>query len=244
MMAQTFTMRDRPPLSRYKSHGFTLLEVLLAIAIFSVISLSSFTLFDTILTADERSQQSSARQNELQRAFLLIERDFLQIARRSIRLNGEEPLKEFIYTDSLSFSSDDQTLGFVRGGWTNPGLLLPRSNMQSVAYQLSEGTLERLHFNFVDAVVGEESKARPLITGVEQLTFEFFDGKKWQEKLESKKIPLAIAIELELEDYGVIRRQFIVAGDFEAPNKKKTAENDKSPNPTSPSPKPDTKVGS
>jgi len=204
--------------SKVKSNGFTLLEVLLAIAIFSIISLSSFTLFDTILKADEQSQKGSARQNELQRAFLLIERDFLQIARRSIRLNGEAPLKEFIYTESDSFSSDNQTLGFVRGGWTNPGLLLPRGNMQSVAYQLNENTLERLHFNFVDAIVGEEPKIRPLITGVEQLTFEFYDGKKWQKVLADKKIPLAIAIELELEDYGLVRRQFLIAGDVELPS--------------------------
>jgi general secretion pathway protein J len=196
-----------------KSAGFTLLEVLIAIAIFSVISLSSFTLFDTVLNADEKSQTRSQRQNELQRAFILIERDFLQIARRSIRLNGEEPLKDFIYTDTSSFVSDSQTLGFVRNGWTNPGLLLPRGDVQSVAYQLTESTLERLHYNFVDAVVGEEPKRRPLITGVNQLSFEFFDGKKWQKKLASETIPLAIAIELELEDYGIIRRQFLVAGD-------------------------------
>ena len=199
---------------KVKANGFTLLEVLLAIAIFSVISLSSFTLFDTILNADKNSQQSSSRQNELQRAFLLMERDFLQFARRSIRFNGEPPLEKFIHTDSSSSTADSQMLGFVRSGWTNPGLLLPRSNMQSVAYQLNEKTLERLHFNFVDAVVGQEPKVRPLITGVEQLVFEFYDGKKWQKKLENKKIPLAIAIELELEDYGLIRRQFIVAGDF------------------------------
>ncbi len=229
------------PSTLAKNSGFTLLEVLLAIAIFSVISLSSFTLFDTILNADARSQQGSARQNELQRAFLLIERDFLQIARRSIRLNGEEPLKEFIYTDSSSFSSDSQTLGFVRAGWTNPGLLLPRSNMQSVAYQLNESTLERLHFNFVDAVVGEEAKVRPLITGVEQLSFEFYDGKKWQEKLADGKIPLAIAIELELDDYGLVRRQFIVAGDLELPKNNPAKKKDDSSSVDSPS-KQDTKV--
>ena len=196
-----------------QSMGFTLLEVLIAVAIFSVISLSSFTLFNTVLNADENSQRHSQRQNELQRAFLLIERDILQIARRSIRLNGEEPLKDFIYTDTNSFVSDNQTLGFVRNGWTNPGLLLPRSDVQSVAYQLNDTTLERLHYNFVDAVVSEEPKRRPLITGVIQLSFEFFDGIKWQNKLTSKTIPLAIAIEVELEDYGLIRRQFLVAGD-------------------------------
>lgn len=207
ILIQKITINLAP---KYK-RGFTLLEVLIAIAIFTVISLSSFTIFNTVLNADERSQKSTSRQNELQRAFLLIERDFLQIAQRTMRFDGEAPLKEFIHTDS-NYASDGQSIGFVRNGWTNPGLLLPRSDMQSVAYHLNESTLERLHFNFVDAVVGEEPKIRPLITGVKTLSFEFFDGKVWQEKLDSKSMPLAIAIELDLEDYGLIRRQFIVPG--------------------------------
>ncbi|PHR84396.1 MAG: type II secretion system protein GspJ [Colwellia sp.] len=193
--------------------GFTLLEVLIAIAIFSLISLSSFTIFDTVLRADETAKQRSERHNELQRAFLILERDIIQIARRSVRLNGESPLDHFLQTSGDAFSSDEQALAFVRHGWTNPGLLLPRSDMQAVAYRLVDETLERLHFNFVDAVVGEEPKIRPLISDVSALTFEYYDGKKWQKTWSEKSLPLAIAIDIETKDYGVIRRQFLVAGD-------------------------------
>jgi len=198
---------------REDNRGFTLLEVLIAIAIFSVISLSSFTIFDTVLSGDEASKIRSERMNELQRAFLLIERDLTQIARRSLRVNGESPLDGYIHTDESSFFSETQAIAFVRNGWTNPGLLLPRSDMQSVAYQLNEETLERVYFNFVDAVPGQEPKVRPLITGVTSLKFDFFDGKEWKEELAKGTLPLAIAIEIELEDYGLIRRQYLVAGD-------------------------------
>lgn len=200
---------------RLKSNnqGFTLLEVLIAIAIFSVISMASFSIFETVLNSDAISKERTDRINELQRGFLIIERDMLQIARRSVRFNGEAPQKEFLHTDNESFSSDEKGIGFVRHGWTNPGLLLPRSDMQSVAYRLNESVLERLHFNFVDAVLGEEPKNRPLISQVEKLDFEFYDGKKWQKKLPKNTLPMAIAIELETTDYGVIRRQFLVAGD-------------------------------
>lgn len=196
------------------NRGFTLLEVLIAIAIFSVVSLSSFTIFDTVLSSEQASKTRTGRMNELQRAFLLIERDLTQIARRSIRVNGEKPLEGYIHTDESSFFSETQAIGFVRNGWTNPGLLLPRSDMQSVAYQLNEETLERMHFNFVDAVPGEEPKVRPLITGVTSLKFDFFNGKEWQEELAAGTVPLAIAIEIELEDYGLLRRQYLVAGDM------------------------------
>jgi len=195
------------------SQGFTLLEVLIAIAIFSVISMASFSIFETVLNSDTATRTRTDRINELQRGFLIIERDMLQIARRSVRLNGEAPQSGFLHTDNESYAATEQALGFVRHGWTNPGLLLPRSDMQSVAYQLNENTVERVHFNFVDAVLGEEPKVRPLISQVEKLDFEFYDGKKWQKTLQENTLPMAIAIELDTTDYGIIRRQFIVAGD-------------------------------
>ena len=199
-------------------YGFTLLEVLVAIAIFSVVSLASFTIFDTVLRGDENSKIRSERQNELQRAFLLIERDFIQIAKRSMRINGEAPSTTFLHTSDDSFLADEQAIAFVRNGWTNPGLLLPRSDMQSVAYRLVDETLERLHFNFVDAVVGQEPRVRPLITQVTSLAFEYYDGTKWQKKWSGKTLPQAIAIEIETLDYDLIRRQFLVAGDVTADN--------------------------
>ncbi|MFT6193289.1 MAG: general secretion pathway protein J [Cognaticolwellia sp.] len=195
------------------SQGFTLLEVLIAIAIFSVISMASFSIFETVINSDTATKARTDRINELQRGFLIIERDMLQIARRSVRLNGEAPLSDFLHTDNDSFTNSEQAIAFVRHGWTNPGLLLPRSDMQSVAYQLNENTVERVHFNFVDAVLGEEPKVRPLISQVEKLNFEFYDGKKWQETLQSNTLPMAIAIEIDTSDYGIIRRQFVVAGD-------------------------------
>ena len=193
--------------------GFTLLEVLLAVVIFSIISLSSFTIFNTVLTSDETSRLKTERLNELQRAFLIIERDITQIARRKVRLNGEGSIDAFVHTTSESFSTSTQALGFVRHGWTNPGLVLPRSDLQTVGYQLNDGNFERIHFNFVDPVLGEAPKVRKLLTKVIEAKFEFHDGKDWRDELQEKVFPIAIAIELEFEDLGIIRRQFLVAGD-------------------------------
>ena len=210
---------NRQAFCRPCNKGFTLLEVLIAIAIFSLISLASFTIFDSVLKGDASAKKQSERQNELQRAFILIERDLTQIARRSMRLNGEAPSERLIQSASDSFSSQEQAIAFVRHGWTNPGLLLPRSDMQAVAYRLTDETLQRLHYNFVDSVVGEEPKVRPLISDVTELNFEYYDGKKWQEIWPSNTLPNAIAIEVNTKDYGVIRRQFLVAGSGESLSK-------------------------
>lgn len=202
------------PRAKLAEKGFTLLEVLIAIAIFSVVSLASFTIFDTVLRGDENSKIRSERQNELQRAFLLMERDFIQIAKRTMRVNGEAPSNNFLKTSDDSFLANEQAIAFVRNGWTNPGLLLPRGDMQSVAYRLVDNTLERLHYNFVDAVVGQAPRIRPLITQVTRLAFKFYDGNEWQKKWSGQSLPQAIAIEIDTQDYGLIRRQFLVAGDL------------------------------
>ena len=193
--------------------GFTLIEVLIAVAIFAMISLASFSIFNGVLKSDEASQQHSKRLNEVQRAWLLIERDFLQLARRSMRVDGEAPLTEFIHNNVEQLSSSDGAIAFVRHGWTNPGLLIPRSDVQSVAYRLNDNNLERLHFNFVDAVAGEEPKIRILIHNVSALSFEFYYQNTWQKAIKPAQIPLAIRVNMTTEDLGELHRQFLVSGD-------------------------------
>jgi general secretion pathway protein J len=209
----TTSSMQPPRLLMQTTKGFTLLEVLIAIAIFSLISLSSFTIFDSVLKGDQTSKQRSERQNELQRAFLIIERDITQIARRTIRINGEAPQDRFIQSEDDTFSTEEQAIAFVRHGWTNPGLLLPRSDIQAVAYRLVDDTLQRLHYNFVDPIVGKEPKVRPLISNVTELAFEYYNGKDWQQTWATATLPLALAIIITTKDYGVIRRQFLVPGD-------------------------------
>lgn len=198
--------------SAKKSRGFTLLEVLIAIAIFSVISLTGFTLFDTVLKSDEHSKAKTVRLNELQRAFLIIERDIMQIARRTVRFEGEAPAEGFLHVDDNNTGANF-LLAFVRHGWKNPALMLPRGDMQLVAYQVNENILERVHFNYVDAVTLDDAKIRPLITDVEEVTFEYWDGQMWQQEYQQSMPPLAIAIIVKTLDYGEIRRQFLVAGE-------------------------------
>jgi len=201
--------------SKVNELGFTLIEVLLAISIFAMISLASFSIFDGVIKSEQFSKEKMNRLNDVQRTWLIIERDFLQIAQRSIRLEGEAPLSSFIHSNSSSFSANNQAIGFVRQGWTNPGLLIPRSDLQSVAYRIEDEILQRLHFNFVDAVVGEEPKIRQLLANVIAIEFEYFYKKKWQQDLIENEMPQAITVSIETEDLGIIERKFLVTDPIE-----------------------------
>jgi general secretion pathway protein J len=203
--------------------GFTLLEIIIAMAIFSMISLASFSIFDTVIKSDETSKAHADRLYKLQRSFMIIERDVIQIAKRTVRIEGEAPLSGYLHTDQSALSSDTEIVGFVRSGWRNPGLLLPRGDMQSVAYRLQDNNLERLHYNFVDAVVGQKPIVRKLIDHVNELKFEFYYSDKWQEEAPKNALPAAIAIELDVEDFGRVRREFLVAGSGEVKQEKTRA---------------------
>lgn len=202
-----------------KQQGFTLLELLLAMAIFAMISLAGFTIFNTVLNSEESARLKMDRLNNIQTTFLLMERDFGQLARRHVRVDGYESSNAYIHSQSDGFSDEGNAIAFVRHGWTNPNMVLPRSELQSVAYRVKDDTLERVHFLFVDPVLGEEPKVRPLIDGVEEIAFEYFVDKKWQKELPSSKLPTGVAVEITLSDMGEIRRQFLVAGDTGDPSR-------------------------
>lgn len=190
--------------------GFTLIEVLLATAIFAVISLASFNILDGVIRTKDGAEEKQFRLNQIQRGWMIIERDLLQIARRSVRVEGGEPQTNFFFADTGDFSISEQAIAFVRAGWSNPNLILPRSDVQPIAYRLNEQKLERLHFNFVDPVVGEEPKVRVLIEHVEQLKIRFFADKKWHEQLSNDQWPQAIEFTLVTTDLGELTRKFLL----------------------------------
>ena len=75
------------------SRGFTFIEMLLATAIFALVGLASVAVLSTVTRTDELSRESSQRLTQLQHAMLMLERDFMQISLRHVRINGEAPQK-------------------------------------------------------------------------------------------------------------------------------------------------------
>ena len=194
--------------------GFTLLEVLIAMAIFALIAFGATQILTNVTDADEASEERFQSLQDLQRAMLVIERDFLQMVPRKTRVEGEVT-DTLIFAEEFLFDSDSGAIGFVRAGWHNPQLVLPRSTMQSVAYRVSEERLERLYSTYVDNSIGFEPKVRVLLEGVEKIEFEFlekFDTKEftWEEAESVQELPIAVAVIITSKLYGEIRREFKV----------------------------------
>jgi general secretion pathway protein J len=195
------------------TRGFTLLEVLLAVAIFAVLSLAGLQILSGVQSGEQSAKDKIEKLNEIQRAWLVIERDITQLSKRTIRFEGEAPTDQFIFQAQDGYSEDSGVLAFVRNGWTNPGMVIPRSDVQFVLFRLEEERLMRVHYNFVDAVVGQEAKYRVLIDGVNSLNFEYSYDNKWEKELKKERIPMAINVIIDIQGIGIVSRMFLVAGD-------------------------------
>ncbi len=197
-------------LGRSRAAGFTLLEVLLALVILSGLSLSAYQVLNGVMQNDALTRVKVERLATLQRVFTMLERDFSQAVPRSSRTNGEVS-KVVFQAARFQMESDDWSVSFVRNGWFNPGAQLPRSNLQKVGYRLRENKLERLSYLYVDPVVGTEPTVTALLDGVKSFKLRFYANGIWAtEWNNTAQLPRAIELELELTDYGVLRRLFLL----------------------------------
>jgi len=198
-----------------KHKGFTLLEILIAMAVFSLIGLASAQVLYSVLASDEISQTSAKRLTKIQRSYQIIQRDVMQMAPRGLRPNGEAPHKVYLLAGDSVLEGSDEGIIFSRLGWRNPAQMFPRGTSQAVGYRLFEHKLQRLHYLYPDQGAGVEPQVVDLIEQVEQLKFEYFSGKKWLNKWQSKDLPQGLAFIVTTKKYGELRWQFLVPG----PNK-------------------------
>lgn len=200
------------------SRGFTLIEMLLAVIIFAFVGVASVAMLDTVAKSDEASRQSIDRMEKLQRALMLFERDIWQITPRQVRINGEAPEKVTLAGAANFIESDDDGISFSHAGWTNPGMVLPRSEVQLVGYRLRENKFERVFYLYPDAVTGTEPTVQTLLEDVDELKFRYMAEAseeqqaelQWLESWDNAKWPRAVKVTLTSPELGSIERIFML----------------------------------
>lgn len=145
--------------------GFTLLELLVALAIFGLLSVMSYSGLRSVLEQQARTQESVDRLAELQKVYLLMQRDFEQAVPRIVR--GE-------YGDDLVAFGGDDVLQLTRGGWRNP-LQQPRSSLQRVAYAIENDQLTRYTWSVLDRAQDSVPLEQPLTEAVRGMQLRFMN---------------------------------------------------------------------
>jgi general secretion pathway protein J len=188
-----------------RAAGFTLLEMVLALAVFAVLGLMGNRLLQQGIALERFSARHAQRLAQIQHAFALMERDFSAMIPRPVRTPG-------VMAGSSPRTSEgrhgDDAVVFTHGGWLNPGDRLARSSLQRVAYRLAEGALVREYLTYPDMPTDNRLHRQRLLSGVKALQLRYWHQGRWQRQWqEIEGLPQAVEIRLELtEDKTLIRR--------------------------------------
>ena len=148
--------------------AFTLIEVLVALAVFGVMTVLAYAALGQTLSNADLLTQRMERLKNIQRAVRILDADLMQAAPRPIR----NPLTDEASPALLSDISYDFALELSRSGWNNPAGL-KRSNQQRSAYRVEDGELIRYHWNVLDRTLANEPYRVVLLDGVDSLTFQY-----------------------------------------------------------------------
>ena len=190
--------------------GFTLIEVLVAMAIFGVLStLAYMTLGQTLSNSDMLTERMDRLQS-VQRTMSYLSTELIQAAPRSIRgdLGGSKPAL-------ISDFGAEFALEMTHNGWPNSAGV-PRSTQQRTAYRIEDEELIRYHWNVLDRTVNNIPVATVMLENIQSLTFRFLQQngewvEQWpptgsQSATATNLLPRAVTIVLVLPDEGELTR--------------------------------------
>jgi general secretion pathway protein J len=201
------------PLPRKPSSGFTLLELLISLSIFAIISVVTFAAINYSFKVVESSKGKVERFAQVQITWHLISQDLLQIVSRPIRTDSNT-LAAYIE------NSDENLVSFTRGGAPRLGIYPAESGLVRVSYKLEENNLYRITWPVLD----RDSNAQPirslLLTEVDAAAFTHTSSTTSSNSSNSSnssssfagnaqeliKMPQSIKVKLTLSDLGEIER--------------------------------------
>lgn len=176
--------------------GFTLLELVIAIAIFALLGIGCWRLFDGVVRAERSSSAHEQALRGLQRAVALIERDVLQV-----QTSAKSP-GLMMYPNQLNLR---------RGNWRNP-LGQPRSELQDVSYRLENGVLWRYSQGL--GVPGVQKQK--LLSDVRAMSWRLYDRNSgWRSdwptgRAAPKKAPQALELQFSVGRFEQVRRVLLL----------------------------------
>lgn len=189
------------------SAGFTLIELMVAVSVFAVISAAMLVALNEILRGAAQSRDELERLAALQRGFVTMGNDFRQAVPR--------PTRDQLGDSMPALTRRGERLHLTRAGHRSlaggQG-----SNLQHIAYELAEdGRLLRHSWPVLDRGNRSEPRTQVMLDNVEALTLRYRYRGGWRDQWPPANEPdasvdqlRAIAIRLELSDYGAVSRTF------------------------------------
>ena len=202
-----------------KLTGFTLIEVLLAMAITAFIAVLAYSALSASITSSEVHSRKAQQLVDVQLALTFLERDIRHAVGRGVR-DEYGDLQPALSGGAL----EDFVLQLTRRGWDNPSDVR-RGELQRLRYQLEDQSLWRESWLVLDRVSEDDGLQRALlIANVTDFSLRFLGeaaagsafnkslSGQWSESwsVSDDSLPLAIEINLDIENFGRVTRVFAI----------------------------------
>ncbi|MHB1946861.1 MAG: type II secretion system minor pseudopilin GspJ [Gammaproteobacteria bacterium] len=195
----------------FRKAGFTLIEILIALFIFTIVSMIIVGALHTVFTSQNSTEKNASRLADLQIALTLMSRDLEQAIDRPVLNTGGTPEGAFLGLNN--------SITFTHGGITNPLGQEPRSSLQRARYRLEKDNLLRETWDVLDQAQKSMPSARTLLTNVTELEFQYIDqnGKsstRWpppdQTTNAGENLPKAVRVNINLRDLGKLSQLYVI----------------------------------
>lgn len=191
-----------------RANGFTLLELLVAVAILALIAVGAYRLLSGTVMVREQGQKHQQELRDLQKALTLFQRDLQQTAPRPIR-------DEFGDIQPAMYLPQKNVLEFTRAGWRNP-LRQTRSDRVRLRYRVENKELLRERWDVLDRARQTQPQKTVLLEDVSEFSVQVIaDGSRadsWpplsQTSTDRGQVPLPQAVEISFRHpaWGRIQR--------------------------------------
>jgi general secretion pathway protein J len=190
---------------KFASAGFTLLELLIAMAVFAIMAAMAYGGLNSVLTTRDSTDQAAQELDSLQQTFLFLQQDLLQVVGRSVRdeLGDPEP--------ALEGGLDSETvLSLTRGDLGGVGRY---PLLRRISYRVSDGRLQRVSQLVLDRFPDSSETAMELVSDVDDVQIRFL-AEEWSDTWpppamqDMDALPRAVEITLETGRWGEIRRLY------------------------------------
>ena len=208
------------------ARGFTLVEVLIAMAITTLISVVAYTGLSSALSGAESLRSASGRAHDINQTLAMLSRDLRQVVNRPV-------VDEFgqVVPALMGGEMAREPLALTRAGWHN-STGAPRSNLQRVRWWLEDERLWRGYFPVLDRTAGTEPVETAILEGVERFELRFLptlsavesdrndviDRRNWRDSWiadlsqpgQMPSPPAAVEVLMEVSGLGELRRTYVL----------------------------------
>lgn len=172
--------------------GFSLVEVLVATFVFSVIAAVSVGLLTSSLNAREANETRIGALAEIDTLRSLLRDDAGQVVLRPVR-QADGRVSPVTFAGSIdgvpgaeAERGETVILSLTRRGWANPGGMQARSSLQRVDYVLAGSRLDRVVTTYPDAAPATPVSRRTVIGEGADITIDFLYGTQWMPRAEAR----------------------------------------------------------